>query len=542
MKGYLSGFGISLILAFVFYWLPIEMLVKSIVYALALLGLMMWMAPSSKLLALMEKPFVSSPPVHESHTNTVNFVQAVKTQATAPRQPTTPLRDEATMTPTQASKVTFYQQEAHALTHIMRDIHGLPARIDYMHKDSIKMAWGIVVYQVTDLGGLRYDRLQSITDDLAREINALHRKDKYGDVTIMAQNSQPKLTLQVTRAKQEPLLWDSRPLVGKPLTTCLGKYMMGINEHNLILDIDGMQSSWMHGLFIGLSGSGKSRNMDLGLIGLLDSTGPDKLEIYGIDLHGTMFDSYESLPHVAKVARSVDDALDILSQFAAWVEVHNAPQDNKVRLLVIDEVQILTTDPVHDDVVLEKLKAILQRGRKYGLRVWMSVQNPDRFNFPPELKAITQFISCGHITLDDYVRRQLHIYDTNKLAERGEQIVVGVGTTARVTSFWLPDDEREDEIVRLKRKWGEKRVEDAPVVVDSETIGVKFPIQNRALLPSERREICRMATDQQYFYRGKLSLNRLIGDVYSGDKNAAKMEWIKDALREGGVKFEERGV
>lgn len=470
-------------------------------------------------------------------------------------QPSTSRRP---LDPTQPTgKLTFYQEEAAVINRQLRQIHKLNCGIDLKKAGAIKVTPDFVIYTLRQTGPLRFDDLRRIEDDLAREINDLHRNHRAGEVSVLAVNSQP-MVLQVSRQRPQKLLWADRKWQGRPLQTTLGRYWHGVEEHELVLDLAGNASEYINGAFFGQPGAGKSTALHIALIGLLESTPPEQLEVYCIDLKANAYAVYRNVPHVRQVANTIGDAMDILETFATWCMAEGRPEDDKHRLLLVDECQMLLTHSQYGDHALTLLGRILEAGREAGIRVWTATQNPDAQSYPSKLKPRTHWMAAAAIRNDDYIRRQLKIYGAAKLRGKGELIFVGPYGDYRVKTFWLTKNDQEQAIDGLVRRWGPRyRVDmgvdmtryepDMPVDMGRYepdispdmsafplvAIEKHFPIgEARPLTDGEAKLVRFMATLERYQYNGKPSMSKLVPAVY-GSRDPQRTEWVREALEEG---------
>lgn len=418
------------------------------------------------------------------------------------------------------------QAEANAINGLLRAIYGLDCLIPYWKRGSIMEAPDFIGYLLDERTPLKFEDLRKLETDLARQINSAWRKYQYGDVEVIAVDSQP-IMLQVTHPKPTPLLWAERPATSAPMTAVLGHYWIGTACRDLVIDLRG--DEWVNGAFYGMPGSGKSTAMHEMMIGLTEGTPPDKLHVYGIDTKANAFSIYEGVPHFQEITGDPEKALEILKQFEHWCSAEGWPKDDIYRVLAIDEVQRLITHSVYGKTVVEKLNKNLEAGREPKIRVLLTVQNPTRENFP--IKANIHFQGCAHIMNDDYVRRQLHIYGASKLRSMGEMMFKGPDGEYRVKTFWLTNEDRAAAIERIKAKW--HGAPTGALVIEPGTAPVRFPIKPaRPPSEAEAQELRRMAAfpvENGIDNKGKLSLTKLTVFAY-GAKRSDRMEWIKEAI------------
>ena len=482
----------------------------------------------------------------------------------SPLQAQAPDRTSVTssLTPRQEAGLSFYQREALVINQRL-EAYGIKAGIDYRNRRAIVMGYGFVHYVLSQRGTMRFEDVRKVEGDLAREINALHRKHQFGPVHVIAVDSQP-VVLQVTRAKPQKLLWAERKPHGRPLQTFLGTYWIGAQHYELLLDFVGDDSKWINGAFFGQPGSGKSTLLRIALINLLETTPPEELEVYGIDLNSTSLDRYTKLPQVRRVDHAVEDALATLEVFAKWCAVDGRPTDGKYRLLLIDEFQMLMADSEYGDYALSLMVRILEAGRKSRIRVLTATQNPDAQSYPSKLKPRTHYMAAGLVVNDDYLRKQMGIYGASKLNGGGEFVFVGPVGNYLFTTYWMTEEDEQRAVQGLVRRWGASGsgpvhatgLDGSQVVHDRFSSGsgvvqttgsepltrdagsdavsqINFPIRPaRALTEVEAVELRQLAELERFQHQGRLSLNKLVYYVY-GAKRPELLEWIKAALDGG---------
>lgn len=527
---------------------------QGVLYAVAMILYMVWRYPRHEAAPVAEVVQASPAPKPAP-----SFVAAnapvgaqARTVAVAQGQPTRQTQT-SNATPEQITLST-YQFEAAYINQQLVKVHKLNCSINLSRRKSIFLAHDFVGYVLDPTGPLRFEDLQRIEDSLAREINAHCRRHQHGDVNVIAVNSQP-IVLQVNRIKPRRLSWSERRWNGKPMQALLGHYWHGAHCMDLVLSMAGKDTEYINGAFFGQPGSGKSTALHIALIGLLESTPSEMLEVYAIDLKANAFACYRGLPHVRRNASTIDGAIDVLEMFAKWCTAEGQPADGKYRLLVIDECQLLTTHLEHGDYALSLLSKILEAGREPGIRVLTTTQNPDAFSYPSRLKPKTHYMAAGLIKNDDYLRRQMKIYGASKLQGKGEMIFSGPFGDYRLKVFWLTDEDRARAIAGLARRWGRYASDMTRYQVDTRSIPVDtqpdtgryepdispdmatatrvqnlFPIRGaRPLTEVEADAVRQMATLAYYLHNGTVSMSRLVPAVY-GSRNPERTEWVRQAL------------
>lgn len=435
--------------------------------------------------------------------------------------------------PVEALKLTFYQKEAIVINRQFAEVYKLPFAIDFRDPNAIVLTPTKIVYRLTQLGASSLVKVERIALDLARDISTLYRQqalkgESLQRVIVQVADPHP-IVLQVTRAKPLNQAWDSRPTL-PPFQTCIGFYLDGWTMAPMVLDIARKDSQHGFGAWIGQQRSGKSRSMEATLNQLLANT-PTGLELYGIDLNAALFKQYKGVPQLSQAASTMEEALPILAMFAKWCEAQYAPTDGIVRLLVIDEFHKLINHPELGVQALKHIKTIMQEGGKSLLRLWVATQNPNEENYPAALKPLTQFMCCGRIQNDHYVRQVLQLQGASDLLPKVEQLYSGPEGTCTLAVFWYDDDQVAASLTELRKAPAQTTV--------LAGVDVTFPIpSNRAPTKPEWRAVQHRIAAGEFRHRGELSLTQLCIFVY-GSKNEDKANFIKAMLSESEEENEE---
>lgn len=453
--------------------------------------------------------------------------------APAGATPVAPVRAQgAPAAPAGTGNLTWFQIEAATINKLLRDRFKIDARINLRDPAAIVEAYGFTNFTVTELDTIEYQQLRKVSNDLARAINASpHREFKYGDVKVLAHNSQP-IVLQVTHPDPKELPWSDRP-ENMPLTAALGVHFVGTRRMTMQIDLGGDRAN---GAIMGAPGGGKSIALRSLLIQLIESTPANLLQVWGIDLKADVFKMFEGLPHLVRHTGDVLEAKDILQDFAFWTTAAGNPQDGVIRLLIIDEFQDLTMNDEHGETMLKLIDEIMRKGREFGVRVLIACQLPDGQSFPTALKSKTHWMASSFMLQDNYLTKQLDIYGASALREKGEMVYHGPDMDCTLAVYWLPKEQIPGEIDRLRNQYGVR----GPASVNVAGKGgnqapVVFPLsKSDPLTPRQQKAVSELGHQIDHQQApGIASLNLLCHTVY-GSKNPDKMEWIKEALRSNG--------
>lgn len=470
----------------------------------------------------------------------------------------------------------FYQIEGQILEAILQEIYGIQCEVDSKQV----FAPTFVGYILHAKGKVALSQLEAIAGDVAREINARSRRHQYGDVQVRVSDSQP-LVLQVTRARLEDLNWSERDVRWKArsLATVLGIAWHGTKV--MPVEIDLANENLMTGGFFGSQGSGKSTLALAALVNLLQRTPPEKLWVYGIDTKANVFSKFAGAPHMRQYTSDLREALEILRQFYRWCLEAERPNDGTYRLLIVDEFQDLLLDPDIGEEAGKLILDIMRKGRAgllnshAKIRCWFVMQDPNRDNFPSEMKRLTHFMVTGHTLYDKYLNDQLGIAGAAVIKPQKEAIIISSNhPNMRFSSFNMPDSILDTEIQQLKEFWGEEYYDtppsdtekEEPIMQHAERASVVAPsaitatvqrlmqtgqlpndgsassavvsivnirgLTSRALKPEERAAVRKLAQRPDMQYGGKPSMRKLAAHVYAGARSTAKEAWVKEAIEE----------
>ena len=286
----------------------------------------------------------------------------------------------------------------------------------------------------------KFSDLHGVAKNLADDIYAFRGDGK--PVTVTAITQPPHL--QVSRSVRSVLPWEANIAKVPPFVSVLGAYWNGPEPRKMAIDL--RNDDYAVGAFFGSQGSGKSTLLHIALLGLCRSTPPDSIEVYGADLKKGAFEQYERLPHVRFTASTEADAMDLLRWLESLCYAATAPRDGKIRVLFADELQMLIADSQYADEFFTLIRTIFQLGREWGIRVVTATQNPNKDNYPPDLKPLTHYMGAGRTKIDGYLRSQLKIIGARDLLGKGDFIFDGPNGPQRFKSFWLSDEKKQEEI------------------------------------------------------------------------------------------------
>lgn len=344
--------------------------------------------------------------------------------------------------------VTEAQAEGAVLGKELKHTYGFSARVEWRKLTAIITTPTSTLYPVVELSTINQDALEDKLEDLARPL-AKYRKYRGTPVRIHLLKTQP-LYLAVSREHPETHPWAARTWQRRTMRTCIGDVWRGPTQEAVTLDLGGEACTLANGLFCGQPRSGKSRDVHIALLGLLESTKASDLHVYAIDMNSSAYKQYEGLPQFRGHYSQEEEILPLLQQFAWWCTAQGAPTDKRHRLLVFDEFQLASQNANIGKQVNALMETIMSAGAKYGIRVWVVTQVPDKACYSTRLRALTQFVVAHTMQQDGYVVQQFHIQGSRRLQAQHECILLADGQQKLVTTFWLPDKEMAQAVQALK--------------------------------------------------------------------------------------------
>ncbi len=225
-----------------------------------------------------------------------------------------------------------------------------------------------------------------------------------------------------------------------------------VPPHTALLGMDGQGQPLLvrlssptiaHLLICGTTGSGKTVLARSLLYSLAQFNRPRDVGFILIDPKRRGFSTLEDLPHVLRpLAATTGDAIALLTRLVLEMERRDADGYTRPRVVVaIDELaDLLQTGKQQIELPLTRL---LQRGREAGIHVVACTQKPSasvlsglmRANFP------TRLVGKVSSANDARIAAGIAGSGAEKLAGRGEFMLIAAGQTIRFQAVWLAADE-----------------------------------------------------------------------------------------------------
>lgn len=289
---------------------------------------------------------------------------------------------------------------------------------------------------------------EKVLSDLASAIFEYRGND--GDKVNIVFNEQPAF-LRVTAKQRKVLPWSDRlrglaSHVGQVGATLNGTTLRPVKVN--LAD----QKECMVAVFSS-SGGGKSNVLKALALSAIENADPATTEVYLIDLDSDQFDSWLTLPHVRFVAKTEPEALWLLEHLKSTLDNRSVSQDVR-RILVIDELQMLTAQSDHADDFVGYLAPLAERWRKRGGNLLLSTQDPTGKNFPTPLQRNMKVVFAGLTEDASYLRDYFGVKGADKLRGDGDFLMKGAGQQVNFKAFLLTDKDIEQTVAAIVTRWG----------------------------------------------------------------------------------------
>ena len=366
------------------------------------------------------------------------------------------------------------------------------------------------------------DRLQAVLTNLSNDIFRYRRHTEPVHVKLVQQF--PHLQVSKPQHLRKPLQWGYRPRVLSPHVTLLGASWNGPRPDPVLVDLADPKQT--HVALFSSTGGGKSVLLNAMALGLMESSSPADTQLYFIDTESRQFDDYEILPHVKFVARTEEDALDVITYLADLVaadrELHNPIR----RVLVVDEAQLLTEMAENAEEFQRLLIYLTKVGRKHRFNLWLATQDPTGDNVPTGIQRNIKVVVAGHTTDDSYLKRYYKIAGASGLTGDGDFLVLSGAQLRRFKSFWLDEAARQFAISTIIQKWGTDNevlmfVPAGSGVGEASTGNCQAPVQYLNPLSS----VSPLSSQERRVQADAAAIRGLLPQAYDFDNGGVKEGW-----------------
>lgn len=272
------------------------------------------------------------------------------------------------------------------------------------------------------------------------------------------------VALEVPFPSPTPLDWRKARLHIPAMRALVGQSYPFSGAQAEIIDLD----RHYHMLVAAQSGGGKSTLMRMALATLALNTSPDALHIVLVDLKADDLVPFAKLPHVERLAASVDQAARAIASVHDLRDQRIAGASKSYRLLlVIDELAELGE---HKEVLVQ-LGRILSTGRSLRINVWAGTQYPTAATIGSVVSKsfTTRFVGRVVGAQAAQVAAQRPATGAHLLAYPGDFLRIDGPDLVRLKAYNLPAETADGLIKAVRDRWGESHQPGLTVDSDSDT-------------------------------------------------------------------------
>ena len=290
----------------------------------------------------------------------------------------------------------------------------------------------LITHRVMLSPGVKVNKIMALTEEFAL---TLHCAD------VRVYRKQGMIHIEVPRPAHGPvrLLPLCNALEDAPPATAL----LGIDEAGLPLLLRITAPDVVHVLVVGATGSGKTALARTLLASLALLNTPETLRMVLIDPKQRGFVDLQALPHVeGGIVHSPADAVHRLGALVSEMERRDkAGLSSPTLIVAVDELaDLLQTGGRAVEAYLTRLA---QRGREAGIHLVACTQKPTAALIGGAMKANFPVRLVGAVAGRDEARYATGIKESGaeKLAGKGDFLLVAKGETIRFQAAWLSGDE-----------------------------------------------------------------------------------------------------
>lgn len=313
-----------------------------------------------------------------------------------------------------------------------------------------------ISYLIDRFPDVKIAQITAMLPELEANLSALR-----GANVAIAFSHTPRLHLQVPIQDRATLEWSHSLLTDlEPHKMIIGKSVDVIEGTKVETVSFGDDSP--HYLVCGITGAGKSVEMQQMLASLTYATSPDDLRVVIIDPKGDDFvEQFSSLPHVEGVANTKENIAAAIQYVYEQKELRLVMDREQKRrqpriMLVIDEIlEVGGAGPK----VLSQLMEISGIGRSIKINILAGALRPTREGgvgtffkdmFPVRLVGK---VAAG----SSYAATNIKQLYADKLPGNGSFIKTGGGELLRIQSFNMINDQLVEIIEASTKKWGQRQ-------------------------------------------------------------------------------------
>lgn len=356
----------------------------------------------------------------------------------------------------------LYKSEKAVINQFFDDM-GLP-----YHAGKITLTPKYACYALDVARTASMKKLRDLKNDLARVIFDNRSKAKYTETVKVIIEEQPAMII-VARFDPKMLLYNSRPQAPQPRYALAGRGFQGNKAEDIFLDLNDADTFSV--LAGGRSGCGKSSILRQMVLTACENSSPEELQVAIVDIGGKALQPFKLMPHCCTYVTTLDEAMSLLSYYKeSLVGAENSYQTRTI-ILIDESTELFSTgDRDKDEAFTLLVERLAQRGRGYGISLFLGAQNPTQDNLPVSARrSIPVRIAgmCPEEAMSEIILGTGH-RDAERLSMKGTFIIRYAGVKKMVFSYLMTDEETINQIAELSRKYD--RCEQVKILVDGENL------------------------------------------------------------------------
>lgn len=302
--------------------------------------------------------------------------------------------------------------------------------------------------------GTRISKVAALADEIAMAL---------GTPEARIYRERDCISVEVPREDPAPvrLLPLSRRLSFVPPHTGI----LGLDETGTPLLLRITAAEVAHVLIAGTTGSGKTALARTFLVSLALHNDPGDLQMILIDPKRRGFGRMARLPHVLN---GIQDTPELAAAALEWAVREMEARDRTERsrpviVIAVDELADLVQ--TGGKAIADRLTRIAQRGREAGIHLVACTQKPTAALIGSAMKANFPVRLVGAVNGSDEARYATGISGSGaeKLAGRGDFLLVAQGQVIRFQAAWLGAEEFDQVAAEIRQMWGSRQALNPPV-------------------------------------------------------------------------------
>lgn len=302
-------------------------------------------------------------------------------------------------------------------------------------------------------------------NDLARVIYNNRSKEGYGDTVKVIINEQPSMIV-IARVDPKTLLYANRPKNPNPRYALLGRGFQGDKGEDVFIDLNNADTFSL--LAGGRSGGGKSSILRQAALTACESSSPEELQVAIIDIGEKALKAFKRLPHCCAYVTTLDEAMALLSHYKESLVGQENSYKTRTIILIDESTELFATgDKDKDEAFTLLVERLAQRGRGYGISLFLGAQNPTQDNLPVSARRsipVRIACMCPEEAMSEIILGTGH-KDAERLSMKGTFILRYAGVKQMVFSYLMSDEEIVNQIAQLARMYD--KCEQVKIIVDS---------------------------------------------------------------------------